>query len=94
MGKTPSIDKLAQVLEKINRLRKFKETPGCEDLPIFLTPEEAAALLSVKPETLRNWRHLGKGPPYRKIRRKVVYELSDLLEWIDENSIRFLGGTR
>ncbi len=40
---------------------------------------EAAAILGIAVATLRNWRALRKGPPYRKIGSRVVrYHVADL----------------
>ena len=47
-----------------------------------LNDREAAAYLGVGVQTLRNWRHLGRGPEYLKLapgpRGRVVYEISGL----------------
>jgi DNA-binding transcriptional MerR regulator len=52
----------------------------------LLTINEAAALLRTPVATLRYWRHRGIGPDSFKIGRRVVYQLSVLLAWIDEQS--------
>ncbi len=40
---------------------------------------EAAKYLGLKsPQTLRNWRHLGRGPAYCRIGRRIVYLKEDL----------------
>ena len=45
----------------------------------LLTEHEAADLLKTAVRTLRNWRSLRKGPPYRKIgQRAVRYHRADL----------------
>lgn len=45
----------------------------------LLNEHEAAALLKTAVRTLRNWRCLRKGPPYRKIgQRAVRYHRADL----------------
>jgi len=43
----------------------------------------AAARVGVTPETLRNWRWRGDGPPYLKIGRRVRYRLVDLADYLD-----------
>ncbi len=45
--------------------------------------EGAAVLLGMTPETLRNWRYRGDGPPFLKVGRSVRYRLFDLAEWLD-----------
>jgi len=48
------------------------------------TPE----LLEIRPK--QSWakdRHLGRGPAYSKIGRRVVYKGKDILSWLDANRI-------
>jgi len=60
---------------------------------------KAAGFLGLKKGTLEVWRSLGKGPRYKKIGRKVFYDVFDLetfanahtVETIDSISIRNLG---
>jgi excisionase family DNA binding protein len=52
---------------------------------IWLTTDEAAAYLSVKPSTLRQWRYAGRGPAYSKINARLVrYQKPDLDRWLSE----------
>jgi hypothetical protein len=51
----------------------------------FLTIEEAAELLRVKPGTLDNWRSEEKGPPYRRHGTRIVYERTALLKWSERH---------
>ncbi|MEU9074591.1 helix-turn-helix domain-containing protein [Kitasatospora sp. NPDC048538] len=47
----------------------------------YLRTEEAAALIGIRPKTLRNWRSQGKGPrPIRlgRVGGRVRYRLSDV----------------
>lgn len=49
---------------------------------------EAAQTLGVAVQTLRNWRHLGKGPPYLKLSGRLVrYQYSDLVEFMRSKKI-------
>lgn len=43
-----------------------------------MTTEEVAALLRTTPETVRYWRHIGKGPKSFKVGRRVLYARADL----------------
>jgi hypothetical protein len=44
---------------------------------------EAATYLGTQPGTLKNWRHLGAGPRYSKVNRRLVrYHQSDLDDFI------------
>ena len=47
----------------------------------------AAEILYVAVQTLRNWRHQRKGPPYLKISRAVRYKVEDLENFMDSNRI-------
>lgn len=48
----------------------------------FLTTEEVAELLRTSPETVRYWRHVGKGPEAFKVGRRVLYALEDVERFI------------
>lgn len=53
----------------------------------FLTPAEVAAEFGdffTEPR-LRQWRHRGGGPVYRKLGRRCVYRRSDIEAWLDAN---------
>ncbi len=50
----------------------------------FLTTDELAALCRTPPETVRYWRHVGKGPRSFKIGRRVLYEAAAVEEWLAE----------
>jgi excisionase family DNA binding protein len=52
----------------------------------LLTVTEAATLLRVPVATLRYWRHLGTGPCGFRAGRHVLYRLSDLRNWIDQQA--------
>lgn len=48
----------------------------------FVNDVEAAKILSCSPQTLRNYRHLGKGPVYSKRGAMVRYRVADLLAYM------------
>lgn len=48
------------------------------DVTAFLTPKEVAGRWKLNPQTLANWRALGKGPPYSKIGTKVLYPIEGI----------------
>jgi helix-turn-helix protein len=60
---------------------RLSDTPA-----VFFTVVEAATFLRVSPVTLSRWRIEGRGPPYRKFGRRVVYARDDLLAWAREQS--------
>ena len=47
-------------------------------MPTYLTTEEVAELLRTSPETVRYWRHIGKGPKSFKVARRVLYAVEDI----------------
>lgn len=50
---------------------------------LYLTTEEAANYLSLKPATLTQWRAAGKGPNFIKAGKRIVrYTKEDLDNWI------------
>ena len=40
--------------------------------------QKAAKILGLKPGTLEVWRSIGRGPRFKKIGRKVFYDVTDL----------------
>lgn len=55
----------------------------------ILTPKDVTALIPVTEHTLRHWRYRTSagtptGPRYFKIGSKVVYDLADVEEYLDE----------
>jgi hypothetical protein len=54
----------------------------------FLTEDEIAARYRglVSAGTLRNWRAKGRGPPFVKVGRSVLYPLAALEAWEVENT--------
>jgi hypothetical protein len=53
----------------------------------FVNDVEAAKILGVAPQTLRNYRHLGRGPAYAKRGRMVRYKVADLLAYMDRGRV-------
>jgi transcriptional regulator with XRE-family HTH domain len=53
----------------------------------LLTQAELAALLNVKPNTLREWRRMKRGPAYVRIQKGVFYRKSDVESWIEQNRV-------
>lgn len=51
----------------------------------LFTGAEAAEFLRVKPETLANWRSLGRGPRHARLGGRVVYPLAELRRFVAEN---------
>ncbi len=54
----------------------------------YVNDVEAAKILSVSPQTLRNYRSIGgKGPVYHKRNRMVRYRLQDLFDYMGAGRI-------
>ncbi|MGQ9688325.1 MAG: helix-turn-helix domain-containing protein [Desulfobaccales bacterium] len=53
----------------------------------YVNDIEAAKLLGVSPQTLRNWRFLGKGPAYTKRGRMIRYRVQDLLDFMSAGRV-------
>ena len=63
--------------------------PGNSDtLPEYLTTREAAAILRMPKSLLNQWRHYNYGPPYIKLRRRILYPRQDLQHWLRNRFIR------
>ena len=52
----------------------------------YLTTKQAAARLTLSPNTLEVWRVRGKGPRYVKLGRAVRYRESDLDEFVEKGT--------
>lgn len=51
----------------------------------YLTPKEAAELLRTSEHVLAHRRCESTGPRFLKLGAKVLYELSDIIAWIEQN---------
>ncbi len=67
-------------------------TPQPTIAPALLTTPQAAAWLNLKPQTLRKWRHQGKGPRFVRLgtgrQSPAAYRLSDLEAWLEARSFQ------
>jgi excisionase family DNA binding protein len=52
-------------------------------MPNYLTTAEVAEVLRTPAETIRYWRHVGKGPKSFKLGRRVLYAEADVLAFIE-----------
>jgi hypothetical protein len=48
---------------------------------------QASKILGVAVQTLRNWRHLRRGPAYVKMGRSVRYQVKDLEAYLQRKKI-------
>jgi len=58
----------------------------------YVNDVEAAKLLSASVQTLRNWRHVGRGPAYSKKGKMVRYSLKSLIGFMESGRITPEGG--
>jgi len=49
----------------------------------YMTTDEVAELSRTSAETVRYWRHVGKGPKSFKVGRRVLYDRADVQAWLD-----------
>lgn len=52
------------------------------------TSAELAEYLNVKPQTLRNWVHLKKGPPFVMVEGARRYDMTEVKQWLEERTVR------
>lgn len=43
-----------------------------------------AEILGLSPATLAQWRSQGKGPPYTKIGNRIVYRITSVYWWLEQ----------
>jgi hypothetical protein len=55
--------------------------------PLAVNEFDASVILSTPVQTLRNHRHLRKGPPYLKLGKAVRYLVEDLERYLVENRV-------
>lgn len=60
---------------------------------LFFSPEELAARYGNKItiRTLANWRSYGVSPPFTKIGGRILYPVSDVLEWEKKRTVESTG---
>ena len=51
---------------------------------LYMTTQELADLCRTSPESVRYWRHVGKGPRSFKVGRRVLYAVADVEAFIAE----------
>ena len=55
--------------------------------PVFLTERELSQIVKRSIPTLRSDRHYGKGFPYYKNGRQILYKLDEVLEIVENGRI-------
>jgi hypothetical protein len=54
---------------------------------IYVNDKELSEMTGLSVKTFRNWRHIGKGPAYVKLKRSVLYKLDDVDSYFDNRRI-------
>ena len=54
----------------------------------YSSEDETAKALSVTLRTLRKWRQRGKGPPWVKVGRRIVYSDESCMAWLKGQEVR------
>ena len=60
---------------------------GRTEMPQNLITAEVAELVRAPIETVRYWRHVGKGPKSFKVGRRVLYAIEDVEAWIAQAKV-------
>jgi predicted DNA-binding transcriptional regulator AlpA len=53
----------------------------------YVTEKEVSRITGLALPTLRNYRHLNKGPTYFKIGRSVRYSIDDIFDFMEQRRI-------
>jgi hypothetical protein len=69
----------------------FDVTTSLDDLPALVTPPGLARLMRTTTHCLAQDRYLGRGVPYVRAGRRILYRASDIREYLDRNT-ETLGG--
>lgn len=61
------------------------------DLPTYLTTAELAAVTRSPESTVRYWRHVGSGPTFTRVGRRVLYDRAVVMRWLAARSATTTG---
>lgn len=53
----------------------------------YVNEKEVSRVTGLAVQTLRNYRHLGKGPAYCKVGRAIRYRMEDVVNFMDEQRV-------
>ena len=74
--------------EIIEELKIIRGSLDANQKPVELVDEGGAAkFLGMRPQTLSMWRHKGIGPKYIKVGNAVRYKMSDLTEYLEQQTV-------
>ena len=82
-GLSPTIQSVIE--QTLRRLEKA----GALVLSRYVRSEAAARFLTMDAATLADWRgQPGKGPKFRKVGGRVIYDVTDLIEWLERHPLQ------
>lgn len=86
MGLTPPTwrTNIRQVDKPPNRRKDQAGVANGEPIGPFIVSTELADLLRQPESTIRYWRHVGRGPRWIRMGRRVVYDKQDVLAWLEQ----------
>ena len=61
-------------------------TSSLDDLPVLVTPPELAQLIRTTTSCLAQDRYLGRGVPYVRYGRRILYRARDIRAYLDANT--------
>jgi hypothetical protein len=83
-NKTPEqLEQRVQPSPCVEILRRYE---GVDPSLVHLDVGETSALTGQSPKTLESWRNQGQELPFLKLGRRVRYQLSDVLSFLDRNT--------
>lgn len=74
------------VRAEVARVLKAGGPPPVE--PEYMTDRQVAACVGMSPQTFRQMRCDGEGPPFITVGRAVRYRWSDVVTWFDARKVR------
>ena len=57
----------------------------------YMTTQEVADLCRTSAESVRWWRHVGRGPRSFRVGRRVLYPTAEVTRWLEELRLAGMG---
>ena len=81
-------------MQRMNEVRSSsRKTSTQRILPAVVNERQAAEILGLAVQTLRNWRHQRRGPAWIKQSRRLTYLVDDLERYLRDHRIDPREGT-
>jgi predicted DNA-binding transcriptional regulator AlpA len=81
----PCAVEISQTMEKLGNPPSYVAKPTLAEKLGIVHPPELAIELGVSEATLQLWRQNGNGPPFVKMGKNVLYRVSDVHRWLENN---------